>query len=91
MEAFACQSFTTAPWLFAGGALIGNDLGNSLVGEAGVDTLTGGAGSDTLDGGGDADSMAGGIDDDTYLVDSASDVTTELADEGSREQFGNPR
>jgi len=58
----------------------GNDL---LKGEAGVDQLFGGAGDDTLDGGAGADKLAGGAGDDTYKVDMATDVITEVMGEGS--------
>ena len=58
----------------------GND---TIDGGAGTDTLDGGAGNDTLDGGTGDDVMTGGTGDDTYVVDSTSDVTTELAGEGT--------
>ena len=61
-----------------GGA--GND---TLSGLAGNDTLNGGAGNDTLNGGTGNDTMVGGTGDDTYVVDSTSDVVTELANEGT--------
>ncbi|NMG77097.1 calcium-binding protein, partial [Aromatoleum diolicum] len=57
----------------------GNDL---LFGEVGNDNLRGGNGNDYLDGGVGSDAMLGGAGNDTYLVDSAGDVVTELADEG---------
>jgi len=60
-----------------GGA--GND---ALYGQAGDDVLTGGEGNDLLDGGAGADQMAGGAGDDTYVVDDAGDVVTEVADAG---------
>jgi len=63
--------------------ITGNDGDNHLLGVAGNDTLIGGDGNDTLDGGADDDSMAGGAGDDNYIVDSASDIVTELAGEGT--------
>ncbi|KXB29240.1 hypothetical protein AT959_18835, partial [Dechloromonas denitrificans] len=61
----------------------GNTLNNVLTGNSAANTLTGGAGNDTLDGGAGNDTMVGGLGDDTYLVDSASDVVTENASEGT--------
>ena len=58
----------------------GND---TLNGQAGNDTLNGGAGNDTLNGGTGSDTMLGGAGNDTYVVDSASDVVTESANEGT--------
>jgi Ca2+-binding RTX toxin-like protein len=52
----------------------GNTLDNTLTGNAGNNILDGGAGNDTLIG------KAGN---DTYLVDSTSDIITELAGEGT--------
>jgi Ca2+-binding RTX toxin-like protein len=52
----------------------GNTLSNVLTGNSGNNTLNGGAGADTL---------IGGLGDDTYVVDTASDVVTELAGEGT--------
>ena len=49
----------------------------------GNDTLVGGAGADTLNGGTGADLMSGGDGDDTYVVDVAGDVVTELDGEGT--------
>ena len=54
----------------------GND---SLTGTAGVNRIVGGAGNDTIDGGTGADTMEGGAGSDTYVVDNASDVTTETS------------
>ncbi|MBP2445751.1 serralysin [Rhizobium leguminosarum] len=54
----------------------GNALANKIIGGAGNDTLDGGAGADTL---------AGGGGDDIYVVDSASDVITELVSAGTDE------
>src|SRR5262245_14114237 len=61
-----------------GGA--GND---TLLGAAGIDTLIGGTGNDRLDGGGGNDTMTGGFGNDTYVVDSAADVVTEAAGQGT--------
>jgi Ca2+-binding RTX toxin-like protein len=52
----------------------GNTLDNFLQGGAGADTLSGGAGSDTLQ---------GGLGADTYVVDAATDLILENANEGS--------
>jgi trimeric autotransporter adhesin len=51
----------------------GNTLNNVLTGNGADNTLDGGAGTDT---------MVGGAGNDTYLVDSTSDVVTELSGEG---------
>ena len=57
----------------------GND---TLTGQGGNDSLFGGAGNDRLDGGSGNDSMEGGAGDDTYVVNSASDVVSELPGAG---------
>jgi Ca2+-binding RTX toxin-like protein len=67
----------------ADNVLTGNDNDNKLSGMAGADTLIGAGGNDTLDGGVGDDSMAGGLGDDTYVLDTAGDVTTENAGEGT--------
>ncbi|MBB2793684.1 UNVERIFIED_ORG: serralysin [Rhizobium pisi] len=54
--------------------------GNSL-----ANMITGGAGNDLLDGGAGNDRLAGGGGDDVYIVDSASDVITELVSAGTDE------
>jgi Ca2+-binding RTX toxin-like protein len=59
--------------------LNGDDGLDILNGGDDVDTLNGGLGNDTLNGGAGADIMAGGADNDTYVVDDAGDVVTELA------------
>ena len=66
-----------------GRSMAGNALDNVLTGGSGADTLTGNAGNDTLDGGAGNDTLRGGTNDDTYVVDSASDVVTENAGEGT--------
>ncbi|MFC0409466.1 Hint domain-containing protein [Roseomonas elaeocarpi] len=63
--------------------ITGNGTSNYLSGLAGADTLVGGAGNDTLDGGTGDDSMAGGSGNDTYYTDSAFDLVTEAAGEGT--------
>ncbi|WP_342588882.1 M10 family metallopeptidase, partial [Neorhizobium tomejilense] len=52
-------------------------------GNALANVVSGGSGNDTLDGGTGADALIGGTGDDTYIVDIATDVVTELANEGS--------
>jgi trimeric autotransporter adhesin len=52
----------------------GNALNNTLTGNSAINTLDGGAGNDT---------MIGGDGDDVYVVDSATDVITELTGEGT--------
>jgi len=51
----------------------GNELGNLLIGNSGNNVLDGSLG---------ADQMTGGLGDDTYYVDSANDVVTEVSDAG---------
>ncbi|MEO8507316.1 MAG: calcium-binding protein, partial [Betaproteobacteria bacterium] len=61
----------------------GNALNNVLVGNGGANTLTGGLGDDVLNGGAGTDTLKGGAGNDSYTVDHASDVVTELANEGA--------
>lgn len=61
----------------------GNVLDNLLTGNSANNALTGGAGNDTLDGGTGNDTMVGGTGDDVYVVNIATDVVTELANEGT--------
>lgn len=79
----------TAAFTGTGNALdnviTGGAGGNTLSGGAGNDTLIGGAGNDLLDGGTGADKMAGGAGNDTYIVDNAGDVVTELSGGGTDE------
>lgn len=60
----------------------GNGLGNVLTGNSAANVLDGGAGNDTLNGMAGADTMKGGSGNDIYVVDTASDITTELAGQG---------
>jgi serralysin len=54
----------------------------NATGGSGNDTHTGNAGANVLDGGAGADKMLGGAGDDTYMVDNALDVITELSGAG---------
>ena len=56
----------------------GGEINDTLSGLGGNDTLRGFAGNDLLDGGTGADMMEGGEGDDTYVVDDAGDVVTEV-------------
>jgi Ca2+-binding RTX toxin-like protein len=60
----------------------GNNLGNILIGNSGINTLTGGTANDTLDGGTGNDTMVGGAGDDTYILDNATDIIIETANNG---------
>ncbi len=62
--------------------LTGGRGDDTLSGMAGNDTLNGGPGNDLLDGGTGTDTMIGGTGNDTYVVDVASDVVTEVVNEG---------
>jgi len=63
--------------------MLGNGGNNNLAGGSGNDNLSGSAGNDTLNGGAGDDVMGGGLGNDTYVVDSDSDVATEVASEGT--------
>ena len=66
-----------------GNDYLGGGIGlDYLAGGNGNDILSGGADNDYLDGGAGADTLVGGTGNDTYLVDSTSDVVTELPGEG---------
>jgi Ca2+-binding RTX toxin-like protein len=55
-----------------------NGTGNAV-----ANTITGNSGNNTLDGGAGNDTLIGGAGNDTYLLDSASDVVSENASEGT--------
>lgn len=88
-------AFTTANYILDDGVengiivtttamgLTGNDLNNQLTGNGVNNTLNGDLGDDTLIGGLGNDVMVGGLGDDVYVINTFSDVITELADEGS--------
>ncbi|MGO7536520.1 calcium-binding protein, partial [Rhizobium leguminosarum] len=61
----------------------GNLLDNIIIGGVAADKLMGAAGNDTLIGGASADTMLGGTGDDIYVVDIATDVVFENANEGT--------
>ena len=61
----------------------GNAAVNILTGNGGVNTLTGLGGNDSLNGLGGIDSLVGGAGNDIYVVDTATDVITELAGGGT--------
>jgi Ca2+-binding RTX toxin-like protein len=87
----AAVTFTLAPHVenltLTGAAAIdgsGNARNNSLVGNSASNVLTGHAGDDTLnDGATGADSIRGGSGNDTYRVDNAGDMVSELPGEGT--------
>ena len=62
---------------------VGNNLDNVLTGNGAANVLTGLGGNDNLNGGVGADTLIGGAGDDTYVVNSTTDVVTELASEGT--------
>ncbi|GCL41010.1 beta strand repeat-containing protein [Dolichospermum planctonicum] len=62
--------------------IIGDTQNNQLSGNAGNDSLNGAAGNDTLNGGAGTDTLIGGLGDDIYIIDSATDIITENANEG---------
>jgi Ca2+-binding RTX toxin-like protein len=67
----------------ANNVLNGGDGNDSLDGGDGADTLMGGNGDDILTGGLGQDTMVGGLGDDIYILDNASEVVIEAANEGT--------
>ena len=63
--------------------LVGYNAADSLFGGDGNDSLSGLGGNDYLEGGTGNDTMSGGTGHDTYVVDSAGDVVSEDANEGT--------
>jgi len=61
----------------------GNDANNVITGNSGKNSLVGGIGNDTLEGGAGIDSLVGGTGNDSFVVDSTTDVITELAGGGT--------
>ena len=61
---------------------IGNTLDNALTGNTGNNSISGGAGNDTINGGTGNDTMVGAVGNDVYFVNIATDVVTEIANEG---------
>ena len=60
----------------------GNSLSNTMIGNVANNLLSGDLGDDILDGGGGVDTLLGGKGNDIYVVDTATDVITELIGEG---------
>lgn len=73
----------------AGDYTLGAEVEKLVLTQAGTGTgneldnqITGSSGDDAIDGSGGADQMAGGLGDDTYMVDNAGDVVSELSGGG---------
>jgi Ca2+-binding RTX toxin-like protein len=88
----AVNSAATAAVIATGLTLTGGTAADTLTGASGDDTLSGmagndrlvgNAGHDLLDGGLGTDTMLGGLGNDIYVIDVATDVTTENASEGT--------
>jgi Ca2+-binding RTX toxin-like protein len=65
-----------------GDYLYGGNYNDILNGGDGDDYIAAGGGNDVLNGGGGTDTLKGGSGNDTYVVDSTSDIVTELAGGG---------
>ncbi|MDP3455040.1 carbohydrate-binding domain-containing protein [Methyloversatilis sp.] len=74
---------TSPVWIAQPGGLNGTSGDDTIVGGTGGDLISGGLGNDWLDGGLGDDTLIGGAGDDVYGVDSALDVVTENAGEGT--------
>ncbi|MCE7914935.1 MAG: heme peroxidase [Nitrosomonas sp. PRO4] len=61
----------------------GNGVANILTGNAGNNTLSGLGGNDSLNGQGGVDTLIGGGGNDIYIVDTTTDIVTELAGGGA--------
>ena len=61
----------------------GTNVNDSIIGGAGNDSLLGLDGDDTLNGGAGIDTLIGGLGNDIYIVNSTTDVITELALQGT--------
>jgi Ca2+-binding RTX toxin-like protein len=62
---------------------IGNTGDNSITGNNANNTLNGEGGNDTLEGNEGIDTLIGGAGDDTYIVDTTTDIITEVANNGN--------
>ncbi len=56
---------------------------DTLTGTSASETINGLGGNDTIDGGAGTDTLVGGAGNDTYIVDSTTDIITEVAGEGA--------
>ena len=80
---YAVGTTTAVTGTIANDDFTGDNTNNILNGTAGNDILSGLAGNDTLNGGGGIDILIGGLGNDTYVVDTVTDVITELSSEGT--------
>jgi Ca2+-binding RTX toxin-like protein len=64
-------------------SLWGTSNSDILQGSNGNNYLNGGSGNDTLNGGAGIDTLMGGVENDIYIVDSATDIIIELANQGT--------
>lgn len=61
----------------------GNNADNDIIGSSGVNILKGLGGNDFLNGMAGKDTFEGGTGDDTYIIDTTTEVITELLEEGT--------